>query len=268
MSKVIVLNGGPRKQGNTFQIAKWVAEGIERKGGDVEIIHLVDYHIEHCRGCYACARSGECVIRDDHESICERLEQAQGVIVCSPVFSGSYSSILKTFIDRLTSLLGFTGRFSHLCSVAITTARYDFTGKTAQELASIINGSWSQPGYVTGYIHKSVVDRKKSQVVTFTPENSPALYETATQMGEKLVDDINQGKRGTLPFAVRMLFKYLVLPGIGKLLLNDQDNAQFLYQTMEKQGIINDALREKHAKMRQIRQNIEWKTAEKISFSQ
>ena len=65
-----------------------------------------------------------------------------------------------------------------------------------------------------------------------------------------------------LPLPVRMLFKYLVLPGIGRLLLNDQDNAQFLYQTMEKQGVINDALREKHAKMRQIPQNIEWKTAE------
>ncbi len=267
MSKIIVLNGGPRKRGNTFRIAEWVAQGARNKGAQVQIIHLADHHVEHCRGCYACGQTGKCVIRDEHESICEQLEGAQGLIICSPVFSGSYSSILKTFIDRLTSLLGFTGRFAHLCSVGITTARYDFTGKTAKEIASTVNTSWSQPGYVTGYIHKSVVDMKKSQIVTLTAENSRKLYQNATQMGEKLVDDIEQGKQGTLPFSIRMLFKYLVLPGIGKLLLNNQDEAQFLCRTMEEQGVINDAVREKHAaKMRRVPQNGVYKTSAKISF--
>ncbi|MCP4536484.1 MAG: flavodoxin family protein [Chloroflexi bacterium] len=268
MNKIIVLNGGPRKRGNTFRIAEWVAQGARKKGAQVQIIHLVDHRIEHCRGCYACGHTGKCVIQDDHESICEQLEQAQGVIVCSPVFSGSYASILKTFIDRLTSLLGFTGRFAHLCSVGVTTARYDFTGKTAKEISSTINTSWSQPGYVTGYIHKSIIDTSKSQNLELSSENSVKLYSTAIQMGEKLVDDIAEGKRGALPFHVRMLFKYFVLPGIARILLNNQDSAQFLCQTMEEQGVINDAVREKHAaKMRRIPPNSEWKTSEKINFS-
>jgi transcriptional regulator GlxA family with amidase domain len=58
MTDIILLNGGPRKNGNTMRIAEWVAEGARTQGAQVEVIHLVDQHIEHCRGCDACARTG------------------------------------------------------------------------------------------------------------------------------------------------------------------------------------------------------------------
>lgn len=89
MNNLILINGGPRKIGNTMRIAEWVAEGARTQGARVATIHLVDRHIEHCRGCDACGRTGRCIIKDDHAAICEQLDRAQGAIVCSPIFGGS-----------------------------------------------------------------------------------------------------------------------------------------------------------------------------------
>jgi multimeric flavodoxin WrbA len=266
MARIILLSGGPRKNGNTVRIAQWVAKGARDAQAEVEVIHLVDYHIEHCRGCEACAQTGTCVIQDDHAYICQKLDQAQGLIVCSPVFGGFYSAILKTFYDRLTCTLGFSGRFNHLCTVAITTAKYDFRLKTAKDIATI-SSSWSGSGHVTGYIHKSVLDTKKSCIVTLTPENSPKLYEAAQRMGAKLVDDIRQEKRDALPLPVRLLFKHFVLPGIARILVNHRDRAGFLYRTMQKQGIVTDAFLAKHARrMANVAAGGKHKTLEKVIF--
>ncbi len=266
MTDIILLNGGPRKNGNTMRIAEWVAEGARTQGAQVEVIHLVDQHIEHCRGCDACARTGRCIIKDDHAAICEQLDRAQGAIVCSPIFGGSYSAMMKTFFDRLTNTLGFTGRFDHLCTVGITTAKFDFRIKVAKDLAAL-NSSWSGAGYATGYIHKSVLDQKKSRILTLSPENSPVLYANAHRMGEKLVRDIEQRRRSTLPWPVRLLFKYLVLPGIGHVLINHRDETPFLYQVMQDKGIITEALLAKHArKMAQLKPDPVSKTTEKVVF--
>ena len=266
MTDIILLNGGPRKNGNTMRIAEWVAEGARTRDAQVEVIHLVDRHIEHCRGCDACARTGHCIIKDDHAAICEQLDRAQGAIVCSPIFGGSYSAIMKTFFDRLTNTIGFTGRFDHLCTVGVTTAKFDFRLKVAKDLAAL-NSSWSGAGYAAGYIHKSVLDNKKSRILTLSPENSPVLYASAHRMGEKLVRDIAQERRSTLPWPVRLLFKYLVLPGIGHVLINHRDETPFLYQVMQDKGVITEALLAKHTrKMARLKPEPVSKTTEKVVF--
>jgi multimeric flavodoxin WrbA len=266
MTDIILINGGPRKHGNTMRVAEWVAEGAKTQGAQIEIIHLVDWHIEHCRGCNACGHTGFCVIKDDHAAICEKLDQAQGAIVCSPIFGGSYSAIMKTFFDRLTNIIGFTGRFDHLCTVGITTAKFDFRLKVAQDLAAL-NSSWSGTGYATGYIHKSVMDKTRCRILTLSPENSPVLYASAHRLGEKLVRDIELGRHSSLPLLVRLLFKYLVLPSIGQVLVNHRDETPFLYQIMQKKGIITDALLAKHARqMAHLKPNPVSKTTEKVVF--
>ncbi|MFZ6029609.1 MAG: flavodoxin family protein [Chloroflexota bacterium] len=266
MADILLINGGPRKHGNTMQVAEWVAEGARGQGAQIEIIHLADWRIEHCRGCNACARTGRCCVKDDHAAICEKLDQAQGAIVCSPIFGGSYSAIMKTFFDRLTNIIGFTGRFDHLCTVGITTAKFDDRLKVARELAAL-NSSWSGSGYVTGYIHKSVLDKTRCRILALAPENSPVLYTSARRLGEKLVRDIEHGQRSTLPWPVRLLFKYLVLPGIGQVLVNHQDEMPFLYQMMQEKSIITQPLLAKHARqMMKLKPGSVSKTTEKVVF--
>jgi multimeric flavodoxin WrbA len=266
MTNIVLINGAPRKRGNTFRLAGWVAEGARQEGAEVSVVHLVDQRIEHCRGCESCARTGECVIDDDHEGICRQLDEAQGVIVCSPVYGGSYSSLFKTFFDRLSCTLGFTGRFSHLCAVGVTTARFDFRKKTAKELAEALLSSWTDPGYVTGYIHKQVMDTRRSRNIILSPENSPKIHAAALRMGGKLVVDARAGKRGALPLPVRLLFRHFVLPGIAKILINEKERMSFLYRTMEEQGFITEALLERHAKRMERAGERPWKTGEKIKF--
>jgi hypothetical protein len=66
---------------------------------------------------------------------------------------------------------------------------------------------------------------------------------------------------------VRLLFKYLVLPSIGQVLVNHRDETPFLYQIMQKNGIINDALLDKHARqMAHLKPNPVSKTTEKVVF--
>ena len=166
----------------------------------------------------------------------------------------------------MTNTIGFTGRFDHLCTVGITTAKFDFRIKVARDLAAL-NSSWSGTGYVTGCIHKSVLDRKKSRMLILSPENSPTLYASAHRMGEKLVRDIRAGRRSTLPFPVDLLFKYFVLPGIGRVLINHRDETPFLYQVMQDKGVITEALLAKLArKMARLPPDPVSKTTEKVMF--
>ena len=89
MINLILINGGPHKSGNTMCIAEWLAEDARTHGARVETIHPVDRHIEHCRGCDACGRTGRCIIKVDHAAICVQLDQATRAIVCSLIFGVS-----------------------------------------------------------------------------------------------------------------------------------------------------------------------------------
>ncbi len=268
MPTLVLLNGGPRVDGNTVRLAEWVAAGARAAGAEVETIHLADRRIETCRGCEACGHTGRCWIDDDLETVCRALDKADGVIVCSPIYAGWYASVLKTFVDRLATTIGFTGRFSHLCSVGVTTAKYDFRTKIAKEIASsAITSSWTRPGYVTGYLHKSVIDRRRSEFLELSAANSPRLYAAAHRMGEKLVGDIAAGRRGRLPLVVRWVFRRFVLPGIGRVLLNHRDRAAFLLRALEEHGVINPRWRAKHARrMTEVSEEATPRATERIVF--
>lgn len=131
----------------------------------------------------------------------------------------------------------------------------------------MLNTSWLIPGYVSGYIHKQVMDTKKSRNIVLSPENSPRLHTAALKMGSKLLADIQQEKRGALPLPIRWLFRHLVLPGIAKILVNEREKVPFLYQKMEEQGIINAHLLRRHtARMQHLAPDRAWKTGEKITL--
>ena len=69
---------------------------------DFEYLFLVDADLKPCRGCFTCFMKGEqhCPIKDDHGEIARKLEEADGVIFASPVYSMHVTYLMKTFIDR------------------------------------------------------------------------------------------------------------------------------------------------------------------------
>ncbi|ONI46877.1 hypothetical protein AN644_02295 [Candidatus Epulonipiscium fishelsonii] len=97
--KIVALNGSSRKK-FTYNLIKSVADILEKHQVDIEIINLFEYDIKECIGCEKCILTDECVFKDDAKLIMEKMIQADGIIVASPVYLQNVSGKLKTFIDR------------------------------------------------------------------------------------------------------------------------------------------------------------------------
>ena len=97
----LMILGSPRKKGNSELLAQAVAEGLVAGGGTVEMIRLQGMSIKPCRGCGGCDKSGTCVIKDDMEELYEKVDQADRLILASPIYFYTVSAQLKTFMDRM-----------------------------------------------------------------------------------------------------------------------------------------------------------------------
>ncbi len=100
MVKIIGIIGSPRKGSNTEIYIKKALESAENAGADTEIINLATAEIEPCIACDICKSTGECAIYDDMRDISSKLQEAQGIIIGSPVYFGNVTSQVKVFMDR------------------------------------------------------------------------------------------------------------------------------------------------------------------------
>ncbi|HEY0196601.1 MAG TPA: flavodoxin family protein [Methanobacterium sp.] len=100
MVKVIGIIGSPRRGSNTEIYVKKALESVENLGAETEIINLGKAEIEPCIGCDICKNTGECAIYDDMVEITRKLQEAQGIIIGSPVYFGNVTSQTKIFMDR------------------------------------------------------------------------------------------------------------------------------------------------------------------------
>ncbi len=100
--KILVLNGSPRKNGNTDMLTEAFINGAE-KTNEVEVIQVRDYKINPCTGCNYCKTSegAVCVQKDDMSIIFEKLKTADVIVFASPVYFYGISSQLKALVDRL-----------------------------------------------------------------------------------------------------------------------------------------------------------------------
>jgi len=60
----IGLNGNPHRNGNVATLMNWVLEGCKEAGAKVELINVIDHHIQYCEPCHTCIHSGDCPIND------------------------------------------------------------------------------------------------------------------------------------------------------------------------------------------------------------
>ena len=101
--KIIVLNGSPRKNGNTSALVKAFREGAESAGHSVTEFWLEGMKINGCRGCCAGGKNPEspCVQKDDMEQIYPAYKEADVVVLASPLYYWTISGQLKCAFDRL-----------------------------------------------------------------------------------------------------------------------------------------------------------------------
>jgi len=99
--KVIAIIGSPRKNGNTEQLASHALKAIAEEGIETEIVTLAGKEIKPCTACMACKEKEECSIEDDLPPIYQKMKEADGIILASPVYFGSCTALLKALIERV-----------------------------------------------------------------------------------------------------------------------------------------------------------------------
>ena len=101
--KVVAFNGSPRRDGNTSILIKAVFDELKKEGIETELVSLGGKSVRGCMACFACAqnKNRRCVMEDDHvnDSI-QKMIEADGIILGSPVYVADVSMEIKAFIDR------------------------------------------------------------------------------------------------------------------------------------------------------------------------
>ncbi len=104
--KVIAINGSPRKKWNTATLLNKALEGAASNGAETEIIHLYDLNYKGCISCFSCKKKGgksygKCAVIDDLSQILERIRSIDALILGSPIYFGTITGQMKSFIERL-----------------------------------------------------------------------------------------------------------------------------------------------------------------------
>ncbi len=100
--KVVAFNGSPRKEGNTYEAINIVAEQLRKESIDVEIVHVGNKKIQGCTACSSCfkTRNERCTIDDEVNEWIQKMKEADGIILGSPVHFSDISATMKAFLDR------------------------------------------------------------------------------------------------------------------------------------------------------------------------
>lgn len=100
--KVVLINGSPHRKGNTFIALSEVAGTLEKEGVQTEIIQLGIKAVQGCIACNKCAELGHCVFQDTlYNQVREALQEADGIVVGSPVYYAGPNGALCALLDRV-----------------------------------------------------------------------------------------------------------------------------------------------------------------------
>ncbi len=102
--KILIISTSPRKGGNSDTLAGEFARGAREAGNQVEKIELYDKTIGFCKGCLACQKTMRCIIRDDADTIAQKMLTADVIVFATPIYYYEMSGQMKTMLDRANPL--------------------------------------------------------------------------------------------------------------------------------------------------------------------
>ena len=130
--KVLLINGSPKPQGNTYLALKEMEKVFEQCGVETELIHVGNRVIRGCIACGKCAELGKCIFDDPVNEVAPKFEAADGMVVATPVYYASANGTLVSFLDRLFYSTGFDK--SMKVGAAVTVCRRGGASATFDEL--------------------------------------------------------------------------------------------------------------------------------------
>ena len=131
--KVLLINGSHHAQGCTFTALSVVADELNKAGVKTEIVHVGHKDIRGCIGCYKCKEMGCCVFdKDMVNEVAKKFEEADGLVIGSPVYFAGANGTLVSLLDRLFFSSPFEKRFK--VGAAVVSARRMGTTATLDQL--------------------------------------------------------------------------------------------------------------------------------------
>lgn len=132
--KVLMINGSPRKDGNTSIALKEMEKTFFEEGIEVETVQIGNKDVRGCIACGTCAEKGRCVFDDVVNELAPKFQEADGLVVASPVYYASANATLIACLDRLFYSTGFDKSMKFGASVAVArrggcSATYDELNK-------------------------------------------------------------------------------------------------------------------------------------------
>ena len=105
MKKIMIIDGGPRKNMNTAVMLEKFAEGAREAGAEVKIVRLYGIDYKGCMSCMACKikdrASNVCKFKDALTPVLDEIAQADGLVLGSPIYFGDVTGQMRTFLERL-----------------------------------------------------------------------------------------------------------------------------------------------------------------------
>ncbi len=107
MKKIMIIDGGPRKNFNTASMLQKIAEGAGSVSGEIEVktVRLYGLDYKGCMSCMACKIKGKasnvCKFKDALTPVLEEIAEADGLVLGSPIYFGDVTGQMRTFLERL-----------------------------------------------------------------------------------------------------------------------------------------------------------------------
>lgn len=143
--KVVAFNGSPKKEGNTYHSIKLITDELEKEGIETEIVCVGNNKIRGCTGCGQCAKmqNEKCIFDDDIvNELVQKMKEADGIIISSPVYFAGINGTMKSFLDRAFYVSMSNGNLlRHKVGVSIAAVRRSGGIPTVNQLNQYINYS-------------------------------------------------------------------------------------------------------------------------------
>jgi multimeric flavodoxin WrbA len=149
--KVLLINGSPHADGTTSAALKAVADSLTQEGIECETVHVGKERVGGCAACYACSKLKKCVFDDVVNLLADKMREADGVVIGSPVHYASAAGGLTAILDRLF----YSSRFDKSMKVGAAvvaarrggcTATFDMLNKyfTISGMPVVSSSYWNQ----------------------------------------------------------------------------------------------------------------------------
>lgn len=198
---VLGISGSPRRHGNTETLLDSFLEGAKAAGATVEKVVLREIDYSPCRGCNACHKTGECIVKDDAPGLYDRILATDILAVASPIYSMGITAQLKGFIDRAQYLWArkFILKTLAFSEDHIRRHKGVFISTAGQNLDHVFDSAYPA---ITALFHGTGFDYGENIVANNMDtwngiKNHPTALKEAYEKGQQVVRDLKKITAGS-----------------------------------------------------------------------